>query len=203
MGQLAAQDAKRHRFPIISAHRYPTCRNQQTNIHMVLYSLWLCKLRASSPFSLGKDFPFLCVKTEDRRRLKMGKKGYLAMRTDTDTTDLISSDLRDLGNAAKKLATHAIKLGGLGFGTTFLEWLASFAAMYVLFLSFDVYIYCVDLGGFWIFLCLWLKSSVGFFLFHCYLHHCDEPIFCCDCMSFVLVLFCLELLWGLVLVIDS
>lgn len=84
----------------------------------------------------------------------MGKKGYLAMRTDTDTTDLISSDLRDLGNAAKKLATHAIKLGSLGFGTTFLEWLASFAAMYVLFLSFDVYIYCVDLGGFWIFLCL-------------------------------------------------
>ncbi|CBI32530.3 hypothetical protein VitviT2T_003414 [Vitis vinifera] len=65
----------------------------------------------------------------------MGKKGYLAMRTDTDTTDLISSDLRDLGNAAKKLATHAIKLGGLGFGTTFLEWLASFAAIYLLILD--------------------------------------------------------------------
>ncbi|KAL6348019.1 hypothetical protein AAG906_037748 [Vitis piasezkii] len=65
----------------------------------------------------------------------MGKKGYLAMRTDTDTTDLISSDLRDLGNAAKKLATHAIKLGSLGFGTTFLEWLASFAAIYLLILD--------------------------------------------------------------------
>ena len=48
-------------FRFISAHRYPTCRNQQTNIHMVLYSLRLCKLRASSPFSLwGKIFPF-CV----------------------------------------------------------------------------------------------------------------------------------------------
>nr|AXA98689.1 cold-regulated 413 inner membrane protein 2 [Vitis vinifera] len=65
----------------------------------------------------------------------MGKKGYLAMRTDTYTTDLISSDLRDLGNAAKKLATHAIKLGSLGFGTTFLEWLASFAAIYLLILD--------------------------------------------------------------------
>ncbi|KAJ9704879.1 hypothetical protein PVL29_003092 [Vitis rotundifolia] len=65
----------------------------------------------------------------------MGKKGYLAMRTDTDTTDLISSDLRDLGNAAKKLATHAIKLGSLGFGTTFLEWVASFAAIYLLILD--------------------------------------------------------------------
>ena len=54
-------------FRFISAHRYPTCRNQQTNIHMVLYSLWLCKLRASSPFSLwGKIFPF-CV-----WRLKIG-----------------------------------------------------------------------------------------------------------------------------------
>lgn len=60
----------------------------------------------------------------------MGKKSYLAMRTEQETSDLIVSDIKDLSKAAKKLANHAIKLVGLGFGTSFLEWLASFAAMY-------------------------------------------------------------------------
>ncbi|KAF2305862.1 hypothetical protein GH714_008488 [Hevea brasiliensis] len=59
----------------------------------------------------------------------MGKKSYLAMRTDQETSDSIVSDIKDLSEAAKKLANHAIKLGGLGFGTSFLEWLASFAAI--------------------------------------------------------------------------
>lgn len=62
----------------------------------------------------------------------MGKKGYSAMRTSEVTSDLISSDMKELVVAAKKLADHsvvAIKLGGLGFGTSFLEWVASFAAM--------------------------------------------------------------------------
>lgn len=44
--------------------------------------------------------------------------------------DLIESDLKELGIAAKRLANHAFKLGsGLGFGTTFLKWIASVAAM--------------------------------------------------------------------------
>lgn len=44
--------------------------------------------------------------------------------------DLIESDLREIGIAATKLAHHAFKLGsGLGFGTTFLKFLASIAAM--------------------------------------------------------------------------
>lgn len=60
----------------------------------------------------------------------MGKKSYLAMRTEQEPSDLIVSDIKDLSKAAKKLANHAIKLVGLGFGTSFLEWLASFAAMY-------------------------------------------------------------------------
>jgi len=52
------------------------------------------------------------------------------MRTDQEmASGLITSDFQDFANAAKKLANHAIKLGGLGFGTTFLQWIASFAAM--------------------------------------------------------------------------
>ncbi|KAG6761474.1 hypothetical protein POTOM_034696 [Populus tomentosa] len=66
----------------------------------------------------------------------MGKKSYLAMRRDQGTeSSLIASDFQDLTNAAKKLANHAVKLGGLGFGTTFLEWIAAFAAIYLLILD--------------------------------------------------------------------
>nr|GMD02622.1 cold-regulated 413 plasma membrane protein 1-like [Ipomoea batatas] len=49
---------------------------------------------------------------------------------------MIGSDLKELGMAAKKLANHAIMLaGGLGFGTSFLSWVASFAAIYLLILD--------------------------------------------------------------------
>lgn len=58
-------------------------------------------------------------------------KSYLKMRTDSVASDLINADFKDLAEAAKKLATHAIHLGSLGFGTTFLQWVASIAAMYV------------------------------------------------------------------------
>ncbi|XP_020591798.1 cold-regulated 413 plasma membrane protein 2 [Phalaenopsis equestris] len=66
----------------------------------------------------------------------MGKLGYLAMKTDQISSDLINSDLRELGMAAKNLADHAFMLGsGLGFGTYFLKFLASFAAIYLLILD--------------------------------------------------------------------
>lgn len=58
----------------------------------------------------------------------MGKLAYLAM----DATDeaLIQSDFNEIGAAMKKLANHAFHLSaGLGFGTTFLKFLASFSAM--------------------------------------------------------------------------
>lgn len=59
----------------------------------------------------------------------MGKTSYLAMKTDPAASELIASDLKELGNAAKKLANHAIILGsGLGFGTSFFKWLAFIAA---------------------------------------------------------------------------
>ncbi|KAK4788762.1 hypothetical protein SAY86_020081 [Trapa natans] len=61
------------------------------------------------------------------------------MRTDQQgSSDLINSDLQELSTAAKKLVNHAIRLGSLGFGTTFLEWVASFAAMSVSLLSFSL-----------------------------------------------------------------
>ncbi|EAY88597.1 hypothetical protein OsI_10073 [Oryza sativa Indica Group] len=67
----------------------------------------------------------------------MGKgfMSYLAMKTDAAGGEaaqaaLIDADLQELGVAARKLANHALVLGGgLGFGTTFLKWLAFFAAV--------------------------------------------------------------------------
>ncbi|KAK0603982.1 hypothetical protein LWI29_010857 [Acer saccharum] len=66
----------------------------------------------------------------------MGRMDYLAMKTDDQVTaNLINSDINDLKVAAKNLINHATKLGGLGFGTSFLKWVASFAAIYLLILD--------------------------------------------------------------------
>ncbi|KAL5987167.1 hypothetical protein ACLOJK_041164 [Asimina triloba] len=66
--------------------------------------------------------------------LRMGKVTYLKMKTESSSSrQAIESDLREIGIAAKKLANDAIRLGGLGFGTTFLKWVASFSAMSVSF----------------------------------------------------------------------
>lgn len=54
---------------------------------------------------------------------------YLAMKTDPVVASLIDSDLNELKLAAKKLFKDATMLGGRGFGTSFLKWIASFAAM--------------------------------------------------------------------------
>lgn len=60
----------------------------------------------------------------------MGKYGYLKMNTDPAATELIASDFKELGHAAKKLANHAIMLGSLGLGTSILKWIAFAAAVY-------------------------------------------------------------------------
>ncbi|RVX23682.1 Cold-regulated 413 plasma membrane protein 2 [Vitis vinifera] len=65
----------------------------------------------------------------------MGRMEYLAMKTDPEPTQLINSDLNDLKIAAKNLINHASKLGSLGFGTSFLKWVASFSAIYLLILD--------------------------------------------------------------------
>ncbi|KAL5715078.1 hypothetical protein ACHQM5_016956 [Ranunculus cassubicifolius] len=65
----------------------------------------------------------------------MGRSDYIAMRTDQNNYDELNSDLKQLKEAAKSFANHAIKLGGLGFGTSFLQWLAAIAAIYLLVLD--------------------------------------------------------------------
>ncbi|KAJ0980334.1 hypothetical protein J5N97_008589 [Dioscorea zingiberensis] len=63
----------------------------------------------------------------------MRKLAHLAVKTDAD---LVVSDLRELGVATKKLVNHAFMLAsGLAFGTTFLKFLASIAAIYLLILD--------------------------------------------------------------------
>ncbi|KAL6522624.1 hypothetical protein OROMI_031582 [Orobanche minor] len=61
-----------------------------------------------------------------------GKRSYLAMKTSDGAggSEVISSDLKEVGHALKKLADHTVvRLGGIGFGTSFLKWVAAFAAM--------------------------------------------------------------------------
>ncbi|KAF8012453.1 hypothetical protein BT93_I0576 [Corymbia citriodora subsp. variegata] len=66
----------------------------------------------------------------------MGRMDYLAMRTDSAVEDdLLSSDIHELRVAAKRLFDHATRLGGVHFGTTFLKWTASCAAIYLLILD--------------------------------------------------------------------
>ncbi|KAJ6740200.1 COLD-REGULATED 413 PLASMA MEMBRANE PROTEIN 2 [Salix purpurea] len=66
----------------------------------------------------------------------MGRMEFLKMKTDDEiSANLIESDMNELKVAAKKLIKDAAKLGGLGFGTSFLKWVASFAAIYLLILD--------------------------------------------------------------------
>ncbi|KAG6768007.1 hypothetical protein NC652_018722 [Populus alba x Populus x berolinensis] len=66
----------------------------------------------------------------------MGRMEFLKMKTDDEVSgNLIESDVNELKVAAKKLIKDAAKLGGLGFGTSFLKWVASFAAIYLLILD--------------------------------------------------------------------
>lgn len=66
----------------------------------------------------------------------MGRMEFLKMKTDDEVSgNLIESDVNELKVAAKKLIKDVAKLGGLGFGTSFLKWVASFAAIYLLILD--------------------------------------------------------------------
>ncbi|KAL6551683.1 hypothetical protein OROGR_007837 [Orobanche gracilis] len=59
----------------------------------------------------------------------MGRIDYLAMKTDQEAAALLDSDFNDLKLAATRLVSHAAKLGGRAVGTSFLKWVASFAAI--------------------------------------------------------------------------
>ncbi|KAL8124813.1 hypothetical protein AgCh_012459 [Apium graveolens] len=58
----------------------------------------------------------------------MVRGNYIAMKTDQLSQDIFNSDLNNL-------IADATRLGGLGFGTSFLKWVASFAAIYLLILD--------------------------------------------------------------------
>ncbi|KAK2411048.1 hypothetical protein P8452_76651 [Trifolium repens] len=60
---------------------------------------------------------------------------YLAMKTDPVVANLIDSDLNELKIVAKKLFNDATMVGGKGIGMSFLRWIASFAAIYLLILD--------------------------------------------------------------------
>ncbi|KAL6227250.1 hypothetical protein ACLB2K_001209 [Fragaria x ananassa] len=60
----------------------------------------------------------------------MGRVDYLAMKTDpVAANELMNSDINELKIAAQILIRDATRLGGIGFGTTVLKWLASCAAI--------------------------------------------------------------------------
>ncbi|XP_028763989.1 cold-regulated 413 plasma membrane protein 2-like [Neltuma alba] len=65
----------------------------------------------------------------------MGRMEHMALKADPATANLIDSDVSELKLAVKKLISDATRLGGLRFGTSFLRWLASFAAIYLLILD--------------------------------------------------------------------
>ncbi|PIA55568.1 hypothetical protein AQUCO_00700104v1 [Aquilegia coerulea] len=65
----------------------------------------------------------------------MGRTDYIAMKTDEPSYDTLNSDIKDLKVAAKKFANHAVLLVGSGFATSFLQYLAAIAAIYLLILD--------------------------------------------------------------------
>ncbi|XP_004300574.1 PREDICTED: cold-regulated 413 plasma membrane protein 2 [Fragaria vesca subsp. vesca] len=66
----------------------------------------------------------------------MGRVDYLAMKTDpVAANELMNSDINELKIAVQRLISDATRLGGIGFGTTVLKWLASCAAIYLLVLD--------------------------------------------------------------------
>ncbi|KAM7252143.1 hypothetical protein ACFE04_024026 [Oxalis oulophora] len=65
----------------------------------------------------------------------MVRMNYLAMRSDSLSEELIEADINELRLAANRLINDASKLGGVLLGTSFLKWLASFSAIYLLILD--------------------------------------------------------------------
>ncbi|CAI9263373.1 unnamed protein product [Lactuca saligna] len=65
----------------------------------------------------------------------MVRSDILTLKADEVTSEILNADITELKLAVETLLNHASKLGGLGFGTSLLSWVASFAAMYLLILD--------------------------------------------------------------------
>jgi len=62
------------------------------------------------------------------------------MNFQQEAVQIMNSDFKDLSEAASKLANHAIKFAGIGWGGSFFGFFAAVAAMYVVFNSIYNYI---------------------------------------------------------------
>ncbi|KVH92555.1 cold-regulated 413 plasma membrane protein 2-like isoform X2 [Cynara cardunculus var. scolymus] len=65
----------------------------------------------------------------------MVRSDFWTLKTEEVTAELINADISELKLAVERLFDHVTKIGGLGFGTSFLAWVASFAAIYLLILD--------------------------------------------------------------------
>ena len=142
--------------------------------------MWLvfssCYISISASHShFGLQIPLIFLvgldsRSERKKKSRMGRNDYLAMKTDPATQDLINSDIDELKIAAKRLINHATKLGGLSFGTSFLKWVASFAAMWVL--SFYIFRFLILVLFFYLYRCLVVIDFI-FSVFGCeYIKSC-------------------------------
>ncbi|KAL8199372.1 hypothetical protein R6Q57_012940 [Mikania cordata] len=72
----------------------------------------------------------------DQKSSSTARINFLTWNTDDVTSELMNADINELKLVAKTLFDHAtFRLGGLGFGTSFLSWVASFSAIYRLILD--------------------------------------------------------------------
>ncbi|KAL7602937.1 cold-regulated 413 plasma membrane protein 2 [Lactuca sativa] len=65
----------------------------------------------------------------------MVRSDILTLKADEVTSEILNADITELKLAVETLFDHVSKLGGLGFGTSLLSWVASLAAMYLLILD--------------------------------------------------------------------
>ncbi|KAF6170336.1 hypothetical protein GIB67_043026 [Kingdonia uniflora] len=62
----------------------------------------------------------------------MGRMGYLAMKTDQPTYELLNSDLNELQTIVMRLVSDAFKLQGPAFGSSVLSWFTCISASYLI-----------------------------------------------------------------------
>jgi len=65
------------------------------------------------------------------------KKMWNRMNFQEEAVQVMNSDFKDLSEVASRLANHAIKFAGIGWGGSFFGFFAAVAAMYVAFNSFQ------------------------------------------------------------------
>lgn len=125
--QRSRRGEQLQRYPKLKAYTFLILLiwNFQRN-RAIINTLLIVTTYNSKLYSV-RDFTFKVSK----ENFNMGRVDYLAMKTGEETAaNLINSDLNEFVDAAKKLVKDATMLGGLSFGTSFLQWAASISAMW-------------------------------------------------------------------------